>query len=87
MPRRTQVIVGLFVSAVWVQFGIAPVQAEGYSVFLEPVPNLTTIPHVVPQELALPLGTVTKKLSRAYAMLREALRRYDQPQERSEVTI
>ncbi len=35
--------------------------------------------------LAMPLGTVTKKLSRAYAMLRETLQRPDRLKEYSEV--
>ncbi len=39
----------------------------------------------VAEQLGVPVGTVTKKLSRAYAMLREALRRQDHPQESHEV--
>ena len=31
----------------------------------------------VAEQLAIPVGTVTKRLSRAYAMLRESLRRYE----------
>ena len=39
----------------------------------------------VAEQLGVPVGTVTKKLSRAYAMLREALRRQDRPREDHEV--
>ena len=38
----------------------------------------------VAEELGIPLGTVTKRLSRAYGMLREALTRQEQEQERTE---
>ena len=39
----------------------------------------------VAEQLAVPLGTVTKRLSRAYAMLRDSLGRADGLRERSEV--
>lgn len=39
----------------------------------------------VAEQLGVPLGTVTKRLSRAYSLLRESLRRYEHQQERSEV--
>jgi RNA polymerase sigma-70 factor (ECF subfamily) len=43
-----------------------------------------TCPQVA-ERLGVPLGTVTKRLSRAYAMLRQSLRQYETDQERSEV--
>jgi len=39
----------------------------------------------VAEGLAIPLGTVTKRLSRAYAMLRASLARVHEPQQSSEV--
>jgi len=39
----------------------------------------------VAQDLGMPLGTVTKRLSRAYAMLRDALANSDRQDERCEV--
>jgi RNA polymerase sigma-70 factor (ECF subfamily) len=39
----------------------------------------------VAEGLAIPLGTVTKRLSRAYAMLRVSLREVHEPQQSSEV--
>ena len=39
----------------------------------------------VAERLSLPVGTVTKKLSRAYVMLRETLQRYERPEEGPEV--
>ena len=34
----------------------------------------------VSRQLEVPLGTVTKRLSRAYALLRESLRNYERPE-------
>ena len=41
----------------------------------------------VARQLGLPLGTVTKRLSRAYSMLRETLRQPDRGRVRSEVQL